>query len=106
MNKTKPATYVNFDGEQPPAFEEKDSSLDLIIDVPMQVTIELGKCRKYVKEILDFNIGTIIVLDKLAGEPVDVVINGKPVARGEVVVIDDNYGVRITEIITAASQKV
>jgi flagellar motor switch protein FliN/FliY len=65
----------------------------------MQVTIELGKCRKTVKEILDFNSGTILVLEKLAGEPVEVVVNDKLIARGEVIQIDDNYGVRITEIL-------
>ena len=94
----KPMQFVNFDDDYsvPDAMED---SINLIIDVPMQVTIELGKCKKTVKEILDFNNGTILILDKLAGEPVEIVVNDKLIARGEVIQIDDNYGVRITEII-------
>lgn len=73
-------------------------NIDLIIDVPLQVTVVLGKSRKSIKEILDMGLGSVIVLDRLAGEMVDVLVNGKIFARGEVVVIDDNYGVRITEM--------
>jgi flagellar motor switch protein FliN/FliY len=91
--------YTNFDEDSQEEIEEPEDSINLIIDVPMQVTIELGKCRKTVKEILDFNSGTILVLEKLAGEPVEVVVNDKLIARGEVIQIDDNYGVRITEIL-------
>ncbi len=74
------------------------SNIDLIIDVPLQVTVVLGKTKKSIKDILEFGRGSVIVLDRLAGEMVDVLVNGKLFARGEVVVIDDNYGVRITEI--------
>ncbi len=74
------------------------NNIDLIIDVPLQVTVVLGKSRKNIKEILDLGMGSIIVLDRLAGEMVDVLVNGKMFARGEVVVINDNYGVRITEM--------
>ncbi len=77
---------------------ELSKNIDLIIDVPLHVTVVLGKTRKSIKEILDLNRGSIIVLDRLAGEMVDVLVNGKLFAKGEVVVIDDNYGVRITEI--------
>lgn len=73
-------------------------NIDLIIDVPLQVTVVLGKSRKSIKEILEMGLGSVIVLDRLAGEMVDVLVNGKIFARGEVVVIDDNYGVRITEM--------
>lgn len=76
-------------------------NIDLIIDVPLQVTVVLGKTKKSIREILDMGIGSVIVLDRLAGEMVDVLVNGKMFARGEVVVIDDNYGVRITEMIAA-----
>ena len=71
---------------------------DLIMDVPLEVTVELGRSNKSIKEILDFSPGTIIELNKLAGEPVDVLVNGKFVAKGEVVVIEENFGIRITEI--------
>ena len=74
-------------------------NIDLIMDVPLEVTVELGRANKSIKEILDFSPGTIIELNKLAGEPVDVLVNGKLVARGEVVVIEESFGIRITEIL-------
>ncbi len=98
MVDAKPIKFMSFDDELP-EMEPRDDGLNLIIDVPMQVTIELGKCKKTVKEILEFNNGTILVLEKLAGEPVEIVVNDKLIARGEVIQIDDNYGVRITEIL-------
>jgi len=69
------------------------------MDVPLEVTVELGRTNKTIKEILDFSPGTIIELNKLAGEAIDLLVNGKYVAKGEVVVIEDNFGIRITEII-------
>jgi len=74
-------------------------SIDLVYNIPLQVTVELGKTKKEISEILEFNSGTVIVLDKIAGDPVEIVVNGKLIGRGEVVVIDENYGVRITDII-------
>ena len=74
-------------------------NIDLIMDVPLEVTVELGRTSKSIKEILDFSPGTIIELDKLAGEPIDVLVNGKFVAKGEVVVIEESFGVRVTEIV-------
>lgn len=65
----------------------------------LQVTVELGKTEKLIKDILEFSYGTIIELDKLAGDPVDILINGKKIAKGEVVVIDDSFGVRVTDIV-------
>ncbi len=79
---------------------ESGENIDFIMDVPLQVTVELGQCRKTIKEILGLNMGSVIVLDKLAGEMVDIFVNGKLFARGEVVVIDDNYGVRVTDIVS------
>lgn len=75
-------------------------NVELLLDVQMTVTVELGRTKKYIKDILEMGEGTIIELDKQAGEHVDVLVNGKLVARGEVVVIDENFGVRITEIIS------
>ena len=94
----QPAQFQNFapsqnlDGIAP-------ENIDLIMDVPLEVTVELGRTSKSIKEILDFSPGTIIELDKLAGEPVDVLVNGKFVAKGEVVVIEENFGIRVTEMI-------
>lgn len=81
------------------------SNIDMIIDVPLQVTVLLGKSKKSIKEILELGRGSVIVLDRLAGEMVDVLVNGKLFARGEVVVIDDNYGVRITELTSPEKSK-
>lgn len=77
----------------------EEGNLDLIMSVPLQVSVEIGRTRKQVKEILTLSQGSLVVLDKLAGEQVDVFVNGQHVAKGDVVVIDDNFGVRITEII-------
>ena len=74
-------------------------NIGLIMDVPLEVTVELGRTSKSISDILDFAPGTIIELNKIAGEPIDVLVNGKFVARGEVVVIEENFGVRVTEII-------
>ncbi len=77
----------------------RPENIDLIMDVPLEVTVELGRTSKSIKEILDFAPGTIIELNKIAGEPIDVLVNGKYVAKGEVVIIEESFGVRITEII-------
>lgn len=74
-------------------------NIGLIMDVPLQVTVELGRTTKLIREILEFGTGSIVELDKLAGEPVDILVNGKIIAKGEVVVIDENFGVRITDIV-------
>lgn len=76
-----------------------NENINLIMDVPLQVTVELGRTSKSISEILEFSPGTIIELDKIAGEPVDVLVNGKFVAKGEVVVIEESFGIRVTEII-------
>lgn len=80
------------------AITQKEN-IDLIIDVPLEVTVELGRTTKSIQEILDFAPGTIIELNRVAGEPIDVLVNGKYVAKGEVVVIEESFGIRITEII-------
>ena len=77
-----------------------DANIGLILDVPLQVNVELGRTKKSIKDILDLTKGSIVELDKLAGEAVDIMVNGKYLAKGEVVVIDENFGVRITEIVS------
>lgn len=77
-----------------------DANIGLILDVNLQVTVELGRTKKTIKEILDLTNGSIVELDRLAGEPVDINVNGKLIAKGEVVVIDENFGVRITDIVS------
>ena len=79
--------------------KEQAQNLDLIMEVPLQVSVEIGRTQRKVQEILGFSKGSLVVLDKLAGDQVDLFVNGKCIARGDVVVIDDNFGVRVTEIV-------
>jgi len=80
-------------------------SFERIEDVPLELTVELGRTKLLIKDVLDLGAGSIVELEKMAGEPVDLLANGLLIARGEVVVIDDNFGVRITEVITSAARK-
>ncbi len=80
--------------------EKPVGNINMLMDVPMEVSVELGRTNLQVKEILNLGAGSIIELDRLAGEPVDLLINGRLVARGEVVVIDENFGVRVTSIVS------
>jgi flagellar motor switch protein FliN/FliY len=80
--------------------ENDGTNLELILDVPLAVTVELGRVRMPVRELLGLSAGSVVELTKLAGEPLDVLINGKPVARGEAVMVNDKFGVRLTEIVS------
>ncbi|MCR5486781.1 MAG: flagellar motor switch phosphatase FliY [Lachnospiraceae bacterium] len=93
----QPAQFTTFTSDLNPL--QTQENIELIKDVPLEVTVELGRTHKSISDILDFSPGTIIELEKIAGEPVDVLVNGKNVAKGEVVVIEESFGVRVTEII-------
>lgn len=80
---------------------ENPSNLNLVLDVPVSLTIELGGCKLPMREVLALNIGSVVQLDKAADAPVELSVNGKLIARGEVVVIEDRYGVKITEVVGA-----
>lgn len=97
MQNVQPAQFQSFSGNYPPP--QAPENIGLIMDVPLEVTVELGRTQKSISDILDFAPGTIIELDKIAGEPVDILVNGKFVAKGEVVVVEESFGVRVTEII-------
>lgn len=92
------AVFSNFETTKPD--EAEMQNLDMLLDIPLEVKVELGRTKKTIREILSIAQGSIIELDKLAGEPVDVLINDKLIAKGEVVVIDENFGVRITDIVS------
>lgn len=81
------------------AFEDA-GALELLLDIPLEITVELGRLKMLIKDVVELGTGSIVEIDKAAGEPVDVMVNGRLVAKGEVVVIEDNFGVRITEILT------
>lgn len=91
MNSIQSSSYPSSEGR---------SNLKLIMDVPLQVTVELGTTKMRIKEILELGVGSVIELDKLASDPVDVYVNGRLIARGEVVVIDETFGIKITDIVS------
>ena len=98
------AQTVQFAPLAPSVAPAAQSGLDLILDVPLKVTVELGRTRMQIRDVLELGKGSVVELDKLAGEPVDLLVNGKLIARGEVVVIDENFGVRVTDIVSPAER--
>ncbi|MDR1322368.1 MAG: flagellar motor switch phosphatase FliY [Gracilibacteraceae bacterium] len=98
-SQARPVQLQNFDDEPGFAASDVPENLDLLRSVPLEVTVEIGKAVRKVKEILEFTQGTVLELDKQAGAQVDIIVNGQPIAKGDVVVIGDNFGVRITEIL-------
>ncbi len=106
----RPAQPVNVQQAQFASFDtnvisqSEARNLNMLLDIPLQVTVELGRTKRSVKEILELSSGSIIELDKLAGEPVDILVNSRLIAKGEVVVIDENFGVRITDVLSQAER--
>ncbi len=96
--ETRPPTMPRLENGQE-LTQEQAVNLDLIMNVPLEVTVEIGRTRRRVQEILSFSKGSLVILDKLAGDQVDLFVNGKCIAKGDVVVIDDNFGIRVTEIL-------
>ncbi len=99
--QTAPHTNLNQDKDIVLAGEQEEN-MELIMGVPLEVSVEIGRTKRYVKDILDFTKGSLVVLDKLAGEQVDLFVNGQCIAKGDVVVVEDNFGIRITEILKAS----
>ncbi|MBT2665799.1 flagellar motor switch phosphatase FliY [Bacillus sp. ISL-4] len=98
----QPASFTSF---QPYQLQESETkNLSMLMDIPLQVTVELGRTKRSVKDILELSSGSIIELDKLAGEPVDILVNSRLIAKGEVVVIDENFGVRVTDIMSQSER--
>lgn len=100
--KVQPAVFSSFEPYQIQEAEKKN--LNMLLDIPLQITVELGRTKRSVKEILELSSGSIIELDKLAGEPVDILVNNRLIATGEVVVIDENFGVRVTDILSQSDR--
>ena len=99
--QVQPVQFTSFKPAPPLA---EPASIGLLMDVPLQVTVELGRTKMAIKDILELGTGSIVELDKLAGEPVNLLVNGKLIAKGEVVVIDENFGLRITDIVSPAER--
>ena len=84
--------------------EKSQEGIDLILDIPLEISVRLGRARMPIQELMSLSPGSVIDLDKLSGEPLDILLNGKLVARGEAVVVNDRYGVRLVEIISATDR--
>ncbi|MGY0691568.1 flagellar motor switch phosphatase FliY [Virgibacillus sp. FSP13] len=103
--KSSTVQQANFSNFEPVELNKNEQrNLDMLLDIPLKVTVELGRTKRTIKDILDLSSGSIIELDKLAGEPVDIFVNEKLIATGEVVVIDENFGVRVTDIISQSAR--
>lgn len=91
-------------GNDTPQNEVSPRRLDLLLDVPLEVTVELGRNRMTIQDLLALGPGSVIELDKVAGEPLDIVVNDRLIARGEAVVVNDKFGIRITDIISRSER--
>ena len=100
----RPADYDELDGETAPRGPAVLNDIDLVVDVPVQVTVELGRAKMQIRNLLALSYGSVIELDMLAGEPLEVVVNGCLIAQGEVVIVNDRYGIRLTDIVTPAER--
>ncbi|MGL5767446.1 MAG: flagellar motor switch phosphatase FliY [Sarcina sp.] len=103
-NKTVEVGKAQFESLDPSKAGSSYNNIDLIMDVPLQVSVVLGKTKKSIKDVLNLGVGSVIELEKLADEPLEILVNGKQIAYGEVVVIDENFGIRITSIATGAER--
>ncbi len=104
VNGSQEAVALSAQFPDEPKLEQQVRSLDLILDIPMQVTVELGRTRMPIKEVIQLSQGSVIELSKLAGEHLEVFVNNKLVARGEVVVVNEKFGVRISEVLSPAAR--
>lgn len=94
----RPLSSDQISGEDGDGVEDKTNQ-EMLMKVPLEISVEIGRTKRLVKDILEFTQGTLVVLDKMAGEQVDLFVNGQCIARGDIVVVEDNFGIRITEIV-------
>ena len=95
----RPLTSQQMQGEEGTGEEDK-ANQEMLMKVPLEISVEIGRTKRLVKDILEFTQGTLVVLDKMAGEQVDLYVNGQCIARGDIVVVEDNFGIRVTEIVS------
>ena len=103
LGAVQAAQFTNF-ASSPPGTMAPGNDLNMILDIPVQLTVELGRTRIPIKHILQLAQGSVVELEALAGEPMDVLVNGYLIAQGEVVVVNDKFGIRLTDIITPAER--
>ncbi len=100
--ETEEASFEDFKDEKKDTPFSRD--IDFLLDIPLDVCVEIGKTRMQIKELLQLGQGSVIELDKLAGEPMEVIVNGRLIARGEVVVVNEKFGVRLTDIVSPSER--
>ena len=98
-SEVKPAKLEEFDASEPISAEER-RKLDAILDIPVTITMEIGRSQISIRNLLQLNQGSVVELDRVAGEPLDVLVNGTLIAHGEVVVVNDKFGIRLTDVIS------
>ncbi len=98
-SEVKPAVLEEFDASEPISAEER-RKLDAILDIPVTITMEVGRSQISIRNLLQLNQGSVVELDRVAGEPLDVLVNGTLIAHGEVVVVNDKFGIRLTDVIS------
>lgn len=112
MEDTEPDNNVEQMTKEEPSIEQKNmftqqingTNIEILLDIPLEVSVELGRTKMVIKDLIQLGPGSVIELDKLIGEPVDLLVNDNLIARGEVVVFDENFGIRITDIVTPAER--
>ena len=104
MAQTKEAVVDQSKQANETAQEAENDKMELILDIPVSVTVEIGRTKMSIRNLLQLNQGGIVALDRLAGDPLDVLVNGTLVAHGEVVVVNDKFGVRLTDIVSKAER--
>jgi flagellar motor switch protein FliN/FliY len=104
-HEAKPANFEQFASGGAASTPAAASGIDLLMDVSLDVSIELGRTIMSIKDVLALGVGSVIELDKMVGDPVDILVNNKLIAKGEVVVVDENFGVRITSIVSTAERE-
>jgi flagellar motor switch protein FliN len=104
VEQVAPATLPNFSSAQPRHAAAAGNDISMVLDIPVQLTVELGRTRIPIKNILQLAQGSVVELETLAGEPMDVLVNGYLIAQGEVVVVNDKFGIRLTDIVTPSER--
>ena len=104
VEQAAPAAFANFANNPPAGLGAAGNDLSMILDIPVQLTVELGRTRIPIKHILQLAQGSVVELETLAGEPMDVLVNGYLIAQGEVVVVNDKFGIRLTDIVTPSER--
>jgi flagellar motor switch protein FliN len=104
MSETQNIERAAFQNLQPSPTQGGEANLDAVLDIPVTISMEIGRTKISIRNLLQLNQGSVVELDRLAGEPLDVLVNGTLIAHGEVVVVNDKYGIRLTDVVSAAER--